>query len=92
MRQRDSNILSIVSAFVLGGLLGAGVALLMAPMSGHDTRHMITKKSMELRDRAADTAQDTRDRAGKVISKVADQTKERASSLRKRSRVMAECD
>lgn len=88
MQDRGANILSIVSAFVIGGLIGAAVALLMAPQSGEETRDMIRSKSMEIRDKAVDTAQDTRDRASKTIGDVAKQTKDRASKLSRRGQDM----
>ncbi len=88
MQKRGATILSIASAFVIGGLIGAAVALLMAPQSGEKTRHMIRSKSMEIRDKAMDTAQETRDRASKAIGDVAKQTKDRATMLRRRGQDM----
>jgi len=38
--------------FLLGGLVGAAIALLSAPQSGERTREQIRSKSMELRDEA----------------------------------------
>jgi len=43
--------------FVVGGLTGAVVALLFAPQSGEETRALIKDKSIELRDRAGQTAE-----------------------------------
>src|SRR5690242_21186800 len=44
--------------FVVGGLTGAVVALLFAPQSGEETRALIKDKSIEIRDRAATSAED----------------------------------
>jgi len=82
--------MSIIGAFVLGGLIGAGVALLMAPQSGQETRSIIRNKGMELKDRAVGTAEETRAKAGKMVDDLANQTKERAEELRKRGQEMVD--
>ncbi len=81
MQEKQTTIASIIAAFAIGGLIGASIALLMAPMSGEDTRKMIADKSGEIRDNALDTVKDTRDRASKTLNNVADQTKKRAAAL-----------
>ncbi len=45
---------SVVSSFFLGGLIGAGVALLVAPMSGRDTREQIRGLAGNVREKADD--------------------------------------
>jgi gas vesicle protein len=42
------------AGLVMGGLVGAGVALLMTPQSGEETRSQIRDKSLELKDQAAE--------------------------------------
>jgi gas vesicle protein len=81
-----TRILSLISMFIVGGLLGAGVALLMAPQSGRRTRLKIRDKGMELRERAAETAEDTRHRASHTLDDLASSTRERVSSLKERGR------
>lgn len=49
-RRRRSG--GFVTGFLLGGLVGAGIALLTAPQSGERMREQIRSKSMELRDQA----------------------------------------
>lgn len=41
-----------VMGFVLGVVVGAGVALLVAPATGEDTRRRIGQKAQQLRDQA----------------------------------------
>lgn len=43
---------SFLSGLLIGGLIGAGMALLYAPQSGEQTRQQIADKSIELRDQA----------------------------------------
>ena len=45
--------------FVVGGVAGAVAALLLAPQSGEETRALIKDKSIELRDKATETAEKT---------------------------------
>ena len=47
-----------VGAFLLGALVGAGVALLVAPRSGEQVRGEITSGVRRLRDRAEQTVRD----------------------------------
>lgn len=59
MSDRD-DFGTFLAGFLVGGLVGAGVALLLAPQSGEETRTLIKDKSIELRDKAAATAEKTR--------------------------------
>ncbi len=88
MEERSTTIISVLSAFVIGGLIGAGIALLMAPQSGEKTRGLIMSKGSDLRDKALGTAEDTRDRASKAINNISKQTKDRVSTMRDRTRDM----
>lgn len=57
----DSGAGTIITAFVLGALTGAAVALLVAPQSGEETRRMIGDKAREGADRAAEAARQGRE-------------------------------
>lgn len=48
------------AGLIVGGLVGAAVALLMAPQSGEETRTYIRDKSIELKDRAVESATEAR--------------------------------
>ena len=58
---------SIILAFFLGGLLGAGVALLLAPQPGEETRKKIKELAEEAKEKAAGYAEQVK---GKVTSTV----------------------
>ena len=77
MAENNGDLGSFLAGFLIGGLIGAGVALLMAPQSGEETREMIRDKSIELRDRAYETAEQARDRA----EQMAQQARERVAEI-----------
>jgi gas vesicle protein len=88
MQHQETNSMSVITAFLIGGLIGAGVALLMAPQSGHETRSMLRNRGEEIRDRATEMAQETtheaRKRADKAIDDITDRTKRTAEEMRRR--------
>jgi gas vesicle protein len=67
MSDMDNDLGTFVAGFLIGGLVGAAVALLLAPQSGEETRTIIRDKSIELKDRAVETAEETRVRAEKSL-------------------------
>ena len=50
----DERTSSILVALVVGAMVGAGVALLLAPQSGKRTRKQIADLAEDLKDYAAD--------------------------------------
>ena len=56
--ERMSRTKPVLGGLLLGGLIGAGTALLFAPQSGERTRAEIQNKTIELRDRTTDTVKD----------------------------------
>jgi gas vesicle protein len=63
----DTDFGNFLIGFVVGGLIGAAAALLLAPQSGEETRALIKEKSIELRDKAVETAEDARVRAEEAL-------------------------
>lgn len=72
--------------FIVGGLTGAVVSLLFAPQSGEETRALIRDKSIEIRDKAADTTEEALARAEAAAS----EARIRAEELAKVARARAE--
>jgi gas vesicle protein len=85
MSDRD-DFGAFLSGFVIGGLVGAAVSLLLAPQSGEETREMIRDRSIELRDQAVQYAGDTRTRA----EEIAREAITLAEDLQKRGQVILE--
>lgn len=68
---------------VVGGLIGAAAALLLAPQPGEETRTLLREKGIELRERASDLSGDARKRAEEATAGVRD----RSASLRETVRL-----
>lgn len=85
MAERD-EFGAFLIGFIIGGLTGAAVSLLMAPQSGEETREYLRDRAIELRDKAAETAQTTYEQVGSTASDV----RSRAGDLADRARTSAE--
>jgi gas vesicle protein len=57
---------TFLAGLVLGSLVGAAMAMLMAPASGQDTRRQIREKGLELRSQAEQQYEEARKRAEEV--------------------------
>jgi gas vesicle protein len=82
MSDRD-DFGTFLAGFLVGGLVGAGVALLLAPQSGEETRTLIKDKSIELRDKAAVTAEKTRIKVDEFADEAKLKGKELVDSAKK---------
>ena len=68
---REVPSLTFVSGFLLGAMLGVGIALLVAPEAGTRTRRRIIKVAAELKDSAGDhwddLAEDVKERVDDAV-------------------------
>ena len=74
------------AGFLVGGLIGAGAALLLAPQSGEETRAQIHDRTVELRDKDEVVLDDARAK----VEAVAADIKRRAEELQIQSKVVLE--
>jgi gas vesicle protein len=86
MSDRDSDFGAFLSGFLIGGLIGAAAALLFAPQSGEETRAMIRDKSIEIKEKVEQTAEDARAKA----EELARDAKTKAEELQRRGQVILE--
>lgn len=90
MSDQDTDFGAFLSGFVLGGLVGAAAALLLAPQSGEETRMVIRDKSIELRDKATETATDALERAEKGLEDARGRAEEAIADARTKAEELAE--
>jgi gas vesicle protein len=84
MADSDSDLGAFMAGFLLGGMIGAGVALLLAPQSGEETREMLRERSIELKGRAEQTATDFRSKAETTLQEGRERIDEAVETARKR--------
>jgi gas vesicle protein len=89
MSSNESDFGAFLVGFVIGGLVGAAVALMYAPQSGEETRTLIHDRSIELKDKALEKAEEAREKAEAAAAearaqadKIAKMTRERTGQLR----------
>jgi len=73
---RDSGASGVILSFLVGGLVGAAVAILFAPRSGRETREMLSERLREgsdrgrrFRDRAIAKGRELIDDAGEYVER-----------------------
>lgn len=84
MSDRDTGFGAYLAGFLIGGLVGAAAALLLAPQSGEETRTIIRDKSIELKDKASESAEEALHRATKVMEDTRTRLVETVDDLRVR--------
>ena len=73
MSDQNSGGAEFFAGLVIGGLVGAALALLLAPQSGEETRAQIRDKSLELKDRAEEGVLEARQMAQGQIAHLQEQ-------------------
>jgi gas vesicle protein len=65
--KENSSATSILLAFLAGGLMGFGIGLLLAPLSGRETREKIRGASQEVKERTIETASKAREKVEDLV-------------------------
>lgn len=74
MADKDNSALVGALMLVAGGIIGAGVALLVAPQSGKETREDIARYARRTRKRAGHMVEDFTDAFSDVVDTVVDKS------------------
>ncbi|MDI6801323.1 MAG: YtxH domain-containing protein [Thermodesulfovibrionales bacterium] len=72
---------SVLLSFLLGGMVGAGLALLLAPQSGQETRKKIREFADDVRDKATDYVGHAKEKVTSVVEKGKDVFEEKKSAV-----------
>jgi gas vesicle protein len=67
---------SVAAAFIIGGILGAGIALIFAPQSGEKTRRQIRRFGQRAINKAAAVQSELRDSIDGLVDDVTDKLAE----------------
>ncbi|HCC69051.1 MAG TPA: hypothetical protein DEP99_04100 [Nitrospiraceae bacterium] len=79
--ERGFSAGSIFLAFLIGGAVGAGLALLMAPQSGREIRQKIRELTEDVREKATDYAQQVKGKVESTVEKGKDYVDEKKSLI-----------
>ena len=86
--ERGSGASGVILSFILGGLVGAALAVLFAPRSGEETRELLEEKLREgvergrrLRERAAAKGRENLEDASQYVDKQRESLEKRRDRL-----------
>jgi gas vesicle protein len=71
----------VLLSFVVGGLMGAGVALLVAPKSGRETRQQLKELAEDVKEKAEGYIEQMKEQVSTVVEKGKDLLEEQKSIL-----------
>jgi len=72
---------AVALGFILGGVLGASLAMLFAPESGRRTRERLRDLAADVRDKTLDLSEDLRDKAEDAVERGREAYEEKKSIL-----------
>jgi gas vesicle protein len=84
MAERDGAG-EFVAGLIVGGLVGAALALLFAPQSGPETRAHIRSASREIKERANETLAEAREKAEAITADARRRAEEMLNEARERA-------
>ena len=67
MRDDGYSSGSVLLSFLLGGVVGAGLALLFAPQSGRETRQKIRELADDVKEKTTDYAQQAKEKVSSLV-------------------------
>jgi gas vesicle protein len=67
--RNECSVGTVVLSFFIGTVIGAGVALLLAPEEGEKTRRKITDFAEDMKEKAEDSFEDVRDKVTTALEK-----------------------
>jgi gas vesicle protein len=75
MKRHDNDTLNLVAMFASGGIVGAGLALLLAPQSGKETRQSLTHMGSAIQKRSRRLRSDLHKRMDHLLTDIQDDVK-----------------
>lgn len=68
--ERESSGAAVALAFFLGGLVGAGLALFLAPKAGRETREMVKEFGAEVKEKVTPLADEMRKKVEQTVGEM----------------------
>lgn len=88
MSDNGNDIGAFLAGFVIGGLVGAATAIILAPQSGEETRAQISAKSIELRQAGEERIQEYRQLAESAVDEARGRVEETTGAVQERARIV----
>lgn len=99
MSDNSNDLGAFLAGFVIGGLVGAATAIILAPQSGQETRSQIANKSNELlqsggarvqqvRESAGSFGQEYLDKAGSALTSTRQQVQDVGGRVQEQARIV----
>lgn len=82
MREEGYSSGSVLLTFLFGGIVGAGLALLLAPQSGSETRRKIKDFADDVKDKSAGYYDQAKDKVSSVVDQGKGTYEEKKSLLK----------
>ncbi len=79
-----SDFGAFITGLFIGGLIGAGAALLFAPQSGEETREQIRQKGIELTEQASQMAEEARTKAETALTEARERLEKTTEEIQTR--------
>jgi gas vesicle protein len=83
MAENESDFGVFLVGFIVGSLVGAVTALLLAPQSGEQTRLIIKDKGIELKNKASTTADQLKERGQELYTEQKSRVETAITSVKK---------
>lgn len=88
MSDNNGDFGAFLAGFVIGGLVGAATALILAPQSGQETREKIAARSDELRHMSEERFQHVRETAASYANEYTEKVQEATSQAQEQARIV----
>ena len=88
MSDNGDDFGAFMAGFVIGGLVGAATAIILAPQSGAETRAQIASKGDELWHTSEQQFLEYRDKAETTVSQTQAKVKETSGQVQERARIV----
>lgn len=83
-----SDLGAFLAGFVIGGLVGAATAIILAPQSGGETRSQIATKTRELREAGSERVGHYREVAEHALSDSRDRVQQVSGRVQEQARIV----